>query len=81
MFAAEQPFAWLSDKEVIENALALAESPTSGFKMLKKPDGCPDVIYTMILQCWQRAPKDRPTFQELFERCKELIPNSLGEPE
>lgn len=34
-------------------------------KRLDKPRDCPDSLYAVMQQCWQRLPKDRPTFKEL----------------
>lgn len=30
-----------------------------------KPDGCSDLIYDVLLQCWHDIPEERPTFQFL----------------
>jgi len=33
---------------------------------LPSPEGCPDVLYKVMLRCWQLDAKERPTFKEIF---------------
>ena len=35
-----------------------------GYRMLRPP-GYPEKLYDMMLNCWQKDPKDRPTFTTL----------------
>eukprot|EP01114_Cavostelium_apophysatum_P008625 TRINITY_DN2123_c0_g2_i3.p1 TRINITY_DN2123_c0_g2~~TRINITY_DN2123_c0_g2_i3.p1 ORF type:complete len:685 (-),score=121.16 TRINITY_DN2123_c0_g2_i3:649-2703(-) len=35
---------------------------------LECPEGCPDQIYLLMLNCWAEDPKDRPSFEEIFQR-------------
>ncbi|XP_076818405.1 proto-oncogene tyrosine-protein kinase ROS-like isoform X2 [Clavelina lepadiformis] len=44
---------------------------------LGQPIGCPDVMYTLMRECWNVSPSERPTFQEVLEMlqdCKAEIP-------
>ena len=31
-----------------------------------QPEGCPDVVYHVLLRCWSEDPNDRPTFGFLY---------------
>jgi hypothetical protein len=43
---------------------------------LSKPDGCPDEIFTQIIQpCFQENPDDRPTFREIYRKLESLFPS------
>lgn len=33
---------------------------------LNKPDGCPEIIYSVLLRCWSDQPEHRPDFMELL---------------
>ncbi|PFX24039.1 ack-related non-receptor tyrosine kinase-like [Stylophora pistillata] len=43
-------------------------------KHLLKPDACPDGFYDVMLSCWKRDAKERPPFEEIFERVSKLQP-------
>jgi hypothetical protein len=32
-----------------------------------QPDGCPDLVYHVLLRCWSEDPNDRPTFGFLYK--------------
>ncbi len=38
-----------------------------------KPENCPDILYDMMKDCWQRSPEQRPSFLDLCER---LLPQA-----
>jgi spleen tyrosine kinase/tyrosine-protein kinase ZAP-70 len=42
-------------------------------KRMEKPDLCPDSVYDVMLQCWQRKSEDRPTFQQLVRLMTTLM--------
>ena len=38
---------------------------------LTPPEGCPDLIKTLMLSCWTHSPNDRTTFANISEQFKE----------
>ena len=60
--AKKQPYNDMSDKQVIENALK-----GKNRKLLAKPQMCPFEVYETMLKCWAHNPKQRATFDELFQ--------------
>jgi hypothetical protein len=44
---------------------------SNGFR-LPRLDDMPDVLHTMMLECWQVSPQDRPTFSDLLDYLSEL---------
>jgi serine/threonine protein kinase len=50
-------FEYKKNLEVIEKIL-------SGYK-LEKPENCPNVIYELMLQCWNKNYEERPTFKKV----------------
>ena len=60
--AKKQPYNDMSDKQVIENALK-----GKNHKLLAKPQMCPFEVYETMLKCWAHNPKQRATFDELFQ--------------
>lgn len=58
--------------EDCENLVMVAERITNGF-MLLQPSGCPTAVYTaMMIPCWERDPRMRPSFAELEHRAQSL---------
>ena len=41
-----------------------------GYRM-DTPDGCPDYIYAIMVECWNKDPSQRPNFARI---AKELMP-------
>lgn len=41
---------------------------------LHQPDACPNDIYDILIQCWAKAPTDRPTFEALKDFLTETAP-------
>ena len=60
--ARKQPYNDMSDKQVIEDAIK-----GKGRKLLAKPKMCPFEVYETMLKCWGHNPKQRATFDELFQ--------------
>ena len=58
----EQPYNYMSDKEVVENALK-----GKNRKTLARPDMCPLKVYKIMLECWEHNSDQRATFEELFQ--------------
>uniref|UniRef100_A0A3Q3ASZ8 non-specific protein-tyrosine kinase n=1 Tax=Kryptolebias marmoratus TaxID=37003 RepID=A0A3Q3ASZ8_KRYMA len=55
--AAQQPFFWLENGQVINQL-------ESGVR-LYKPQHCPPTIYALLARCWAYEPQGRPTFRDL----------------
>ncbi|XP_051776276.1 LOW QUALITY PROTEIN: epithelial discoidin domain-containing receptor 1 [Erpetoichthys calabaricus] len=64
MLCKEQPYNSLTDEEVIENAGEFFRD--HGKQMyLTRPEICPQGLYELMLHCWCRDFKDRPTFVQI----------------
>ncbi|XP_015211166.1 discoidin domain-containing receptor 2 isoform X1 [Lepisosteus oculatus] len=63
-FCKEQPYSQLSDEQVIENTGEFFRDQKRQI-YLPQPDICPDSVYKLMLSCWRRDTKDRPSFQEI----------------
>ena len=49
------PYPKLNNSEVMENV-------KKGYHMPQPPD-CPDPLYQIMMDCWKKSPKERPTFE------------------
>ena len=65
--AKEQPYNGLSDQEVIENAVNVEE-----MKLLEKPEHCPDKVYELMLQCWEKDPDKCINFEDVYSSLSAL---------
>ena len=72
--------------EIIQDGLmpypALRSNPAiialvTGGEVHPRPDGCSDVVYTMLAKCWSFEPQDRPGFPELAEFFRQATPGML----
>ncbi|KAM4641093.1 epithelial discoidin domain-containing receptor 1 isoform 2-T2 [Discoglossus pictus] len=64
MLCKEQPYGELSDEDVIENAgEVFRDSKTQIY--LSRPPPCPQPLYELMLQCWARDCRERPSFQDI----------------
>ncbi|XP_063296316.1 insulin receptor-related protein isoform X2 [Pelobates fuscus] len=64
---AEQPYQGLANEQVLHFVI---DNGT-----LEKPDNCPDRLHELMTWCWQKNPKQRPTFIQILESIKnELHP-------
>ena len=34
--------------------------------MMEPPENCPQVVYDLMTQCWERDPGNRPTFANIL---------------
>lgn len=66
----EQPYSQLSDEQVIENTGEFFRDQGRQ-TYLPKPALCPDSVYKLMLSCWRRDTKDRPSFQDLHRQLQE----------
>ncbi|CAN7937136.1 unnamed protein product [Ixodes hexagonus] len=63
-FARQQPFASLSDEQVIENVGHFYHNDALQ-STLPQPPNCPREIYDLMRECWQRNDSERPNFREI----------------
>ncbi|KAM6918486.1 discoidin domain-containing receptor 2 [Xenentodon cancila] len=69
----EQPYSQLSDEQVIENTGEFFRDQGKQV-YLPKPPCCPDRIYhDLMLSCWKRNSKQRPSFQEIHTQLMESM--------
>eukprot|EP00049_Salpingoeca_infusionum_P023496 m.12484 g.12484 ORF g.12484 m.12484 type:complete len:600 (+) comp5829_c0_seq1:319-2118(+) len=61
----KKPYLGLSNKEVVAKL-------DSGFRM-KCPQGCPDSLYQIMLDCWKGEPSERPSFEVLMFRLEDFF--------
>ncbi|NWX85769.1 DDR2 protein, partial [Nothoprocta pentlandii] len=66
----EQPYCQLSDEQVIENTGEFFRDQGRQ-TYLPQPALCPDSVYKLMLSCWRRDTKDRPSFQEIHRLLQE----------
>ncbi|XP_071010550.1 discoidin domain-containing receptor 2-like isoform X2 [Oncorhynchus clarkii lewisi] len=63
-FCKEQPYSQLTDEQVIENTGEFFRDQKRQI-YLPQPVLCPDSLYEIMLCCWRRNTKERPSFQEI----------------
>ncbi len=56
----------------MENCWALVRDIQNGHRM-EKPEFAPDFFGDIMKSCWQKEPKERPTFSKLAEMTGEYI--------
>uniref|UniRef100_A0A8C1RCS7 Discoidin domain-containing receptor 2 n=2 Tax=Cyprinus carpio TaxID=7962 RepID=A0A8C1RCS7_CYPCA len=66
----EQPYAQFTDEQVIENTGEFFRDQNKQV-YLPKPHCCPDSVYSLMLSCWKRNAKERPTFLEIHSTLME----------
>lgn len=54
----------------MRNAL-VAKQVKTGWRM-DKPEGCPEAVFALIQNCWAQEPADRPNFEKISDKLKEL---------
>ncbi|CAI8055172.1 Hepatocyte growth factor receptor [Geodia barretti] len=61
------------------NPLTLMESLEQGYRMPQPyNDACSEAIYHMMIQCWEMAVEDRPTFSEISLTISKFIEHIAG---
>ena len=58
------PYPGLNNEQVFQKVIC-------GYRM-EKPEDCPDEVYQIMLKCWEKNPKKRPTFEVLYNEIYEL---------
>ncbi|RXN35373.1 discoidin domain-containing receptor 2-like protein [Labeo rohita] len=66
----EQPYAQFTDEQVIENTGEFFRDQNKQV-YLPKPHCCPESVYSLMLSCWKRNAKERPTFLEIHSTLME----------
>ncbi|NWW44211.1 DDR2 protein, partial [Pedionomus torquatus] len=66
----EQPYSQLSDEQVIENTGEFFRDQGRQ-TYLPQPALCPDSVYKLMLSCWRRDTKERPSFQDIHRLLQE----------
>ncbi|XP_038062790.1 tyrosine kinase receptor Cad96Ca-like [Patiria miniata] len=51
---------------------AMVSQLQQGYRM-PKPKNCKKQLYDMMCSCWQESPKDRPTFQSLYQQLDDML--------
>lgn len=64
MLAAHQPFAELTNEQVVENSNHWYQNDGLQ-RYLGRPPSCPREIYDLMCECWKRQESDRPRFSEI----------------
>ena len=65
----QEPWAGLNGSQIIQK---LDQN-----ERLTLPNSCSQQIYQVMMQCWNREPKERPTFNALINFFKSSKPNKL----
>ncbi|XP_029938538.1 discoidin domain-containing receptor 2 isoform X4 [Salarias fasciatus] len=72
-FCKEQPYSQLTDEQVIENTGEFFRDQKRQI-YLPQPVLCPDSLYKVMLSCWRRNTKERPSFQEIHRALLDMEP-------
>ncbi|XP_032382728.1 discoidin domain-containing receptor 2 isoform X5 [Etheostoma spectabile] len=72
-FCKEQPYSQLTDEQVIENTGEFFRDQKRQI-YLPQPVLCTDSLYKIMLSCWRRNTKERPSFQEIHRALQEIQP-------
>ena len=56
---------------------ALLEQIQQGYR-LEQPDGCPYLLYSLMLKCWDTIPEIRPTFSDLYFEVSSMVENNFN---
>ncbi|XP_038672752.1 discoidin domain-containing receptor 2-like isoform X2 [Scyliorhinus canicula] len=76
MLCKEQPYYHLTDELVIENAGEFFREQGKQV-YLPCPPICPQALYDIMVRCWCRDSKDRPTFQQIHRFLTEDATNMV----
>jgi Eph receptor A1 len=57
-----------------ENNTDVVKNVAKGDHRLHRPKGCSDALWALMSHCWQAKPKDRPSWIDIFEALKEMLP-------
>ncbi len=60
-----KPYLGMTNREV-------SQKLEQGYRM-PQPPGCPEGLYTIMLECWRDEPAERPTFESLSHRLDDFF--------
>ncbi|XP_071971154.1 insulin receptor-related protein isoform X2 [Engystomops pustulosus] len=66
---AEQPYQGMANEQVLHYVM------DNG--ILEKPENCPNRLHELMRWCWQKNPKNRPSFIQILESIKEDLQPSF----
>ncbi|KAJ7308039.1 hypothetical protein JRQ81_008540 [Phrynocephalus forsythii] len=72
----EQPYSWLTDEQVIENTGEFFRDQGRQ-AYLSQPPLCPNSVFSLMMKCWHRDIKDRPTFEAVHLFLVEQMDGSI----
>ncbi|NXU81270.1 DDR2 protein, partial [Oreotrochilus melanogaster] len=72
----EQPYSLLSDEQVIENTGEFFRSQGRQIYLSQTPL-CPNPVFDLMLKCWSRDIKDRPTFDMIHHFLLEQMESNI----
>ena len=67
---AMQPYFGFSNEEVVDTVRR--------GRLLSCPDNCPSQIYSLMKECWNMEPEERPSFKKLYRRLSEWGKTDTG---
>ncbi len=62
------PYPGMTNAEVLQQV-------ERGYRM-PCPPGCPENLFTVMIDCWKHYPEDRPTFESLQWRLEDFFVNT-----
>ncbi|XP_077323964.1 insulin receptor-related protein-like [Lithobates pipiens] len=68
---AEQPYQGMANEQVLHFVI------DNG--ILERPENCPDRLHKLMRWCWQKNPKNRPTFLQILENIKDDLKPAFQE--
>ncbi|KAG2456044.1 discoidin domain-containing receptor 2 isoform X1 [Polypterus senegalus] len=69
----EQPYSQLSDEQVIANTGSFFRNEGQQI-LLTSPPRCPQLLFELMLRCWSRDIKDRPSFEKVHRFLRDCAP-------
>lgn len=60
---AQLPYYGYTNQQVVENVIK--------GRIMERPEDCPDELWQLMLECWNKRPAQRPSFLDL---CQRLLP-------
>eukprot|EP01118_Nematostelium_gracile_P010836 TRINITY_DN3790_c0_g1_i2.p1 TRINITY_DN3790_c0_g1~~TRINITY_DN3790_c0_g1_i2.p1 ORF type:complete len:477 (-),score=78.34 TRINITY_DN3790_c0_g1_i2:23-1453(-) len=68
---AAKPFAAISNAEMYDHL--------KKGRRLARPDICPDGLWTIMKQCWQEKPQDRPSFDQIVRLMEKITIDDIDQ--
>ena len=67
LFTHSVPYA------VITDDIQLAHQICEQGLRLDQPEGCPEMLYQLMQQCWAHGAEDRPSFKQLRQQLRQIV--------